>query len=469
MLKLIIILFVTLFITSCSRNKNVKKEKGNTKENQVKPSLNFYIEDGKSMHGYFTNEKSELRTTLPKILSIGQNLNEFNLHFIRYSQKTKQCRIKKNIAIGEKQIQNKLDKLETQSFEIDIDGGSGYRTIFDSILKNQKKNEVVGLLSDFIPAGEYKSLEDPLNSFLKEKISKDSTFSIAIIKLKSRFKGSYFRNPEPKNGFSLNQQRPYYIWFFGGKKNLENLNILNYNFLKNLAGFKGLALFTNQETKIEYSILTNTFNENTFSRDRNNSNVNSCKNIVINKNVKKVKFGIAINLSNIIIDESYKLDTTNYDYPKKQYSLLGVYPVHNNEISMGDSMVQIRPSDTSITNNIKASHILLFESINKPTELEFSIKKKIPYWLKESESNSEEYINLNINDPVSAIKTFGYENFNYVIEQNFILDKSNNTSKKYFTGKISVNSAKGSFILKLILFLIILFAIYYFYKRIKNK
>lgn len=464
-----ILFIIAVNFLSCNSHHSQKNNTVQSKTSITKPTLKFFIEDGGSMHGYFTNKKSMLKNDLSKILSISGNVNSLSLNYIRYNKNKNRCILQKNIAIGESQIIDTIDQLNEKSFAKDSDGGSGYKSIFETILKNQKRNEVVGFLSDFIPAGEYNNLEGPLNSFIKGQVTKDSTFSISVIKLTSRFNGKYYRQNESRNGFELNQLRPYYIWFFGSRSNLKNLKNLNYDYFKHLEGFEGLSIFTNLDEKIDYSILISTFNENTFSINRNNKGSKSFKNILLNKNVKKVKFGIAINLSTIIIDENYKLDTTNYNYPKKKYSLLGIYPIINNEISMGDSVVKIRPSDIRILKNNNATHILLFESVNKPTDLEFSLIKKIPSWLKDSEDTEEKYISNDTNEYDSSIKTFGYQNFNYAIEQNFILDKSKNSSKNYFTGKISVNTAKGSFILKFILFLIILFAILYFYKRLKNK
>jgi hypothetical protein len=470
-IKLLNVLLLILVFTflSCNSRHPQKNNTFQSKTSKTKPTLKFYIEDGGSMHGYFTNKVSMLKKDLSKILSISQNVNSLSLSYIRFNKNNNKCIVQKNIAVGEPQIIAKIDSLNEKSFAKDTYGGSGHKSIFETILKNQKKNEIVGFLSDFIPAGEFNNLEGPLNSFIKAQVTKDSTFSICVVKLISRFNGKYYRQNESANGFKLNQLRPYYIWFFGSGSNLKNLKILNYNYLKPLDGFKGISIFTNLKEKIEYSILISSFNENTFSIDRNNKDSKSFKNIIINKNVKKVKFGVAINLSNIIINENYKLDTANYNYPKKTYSLLGIYPINNNEISMGGSVVKIKPSDIRILKNNNATHILLFESINKPTELEFSLIKKTPSWLKESEDKGEKYISNDTNDYNSAIKTFGYQCFNYAIEQNFILDKTKNSSKNYFTGKISVNTTKGSFILKFILFLIILFAIIYFYKRLKNK
>ncbi len=474
----LLLIFLNLLILGC-RDSNKSLDSRDSKNNQTteientsKPDLNFYIEDGGSMHGYFTNDTSMLKNDLPKILSISENLNRSNLHFIRYSKKLNKCIIRKNIAYGENEILERIDKLNEQSFKVDIEGGSGFKSIFETILKNQNKNEVVGLLSDFIPAGEFNNLEAQLNSFLKEKLAKDSTFSIGIIKLKSRFRGKYFRKNESTSGFDLNQLRPYYIWFFGSQSNLRKLQILNFDFcIKNLSGFEnnGVALFTNQNEKIDYSILTNTFNENAFSQDVKNTETNSCKNILIKKDVKRIKFAVAINLSNIITDENYIRDTSKYIYSRKHYTLVGVYPIENNEIIMGDSTKPISTSDLHYVNKNNAKYILLFESKQKPTDLEFSLKKGIPTWLKESESSTEEYIDNNKLNHTSAIKTLGYQDFNNVIKYNFINEKLNNGVKYYFTCKIGVEQQKGSFILKLILFLVLGFVIFYFYKRFKNN
>lgn len=468
------ILFLLLLISSC-RGRIKSVELSNSKNENIekisKLDLNFYMEDGGSMHGYFKNNPTMLKEDLPVILSNIQNLKNCKLHFVRYSKYKNRSIIRENIASGEQEIINKIDKLNEKSFEPDNEGGSGFISIFNTILKNQKKNEVVGLLSDFIPAGEFNNPKNPLNSFIKEKLAKDSTFSIGIIKLKSRFNGNYFRQNEQTTGFPLNQLRPYYIWFFGSQRNLRKLQILNYDFLKSLSGFEnnGVALFSNQNEKIDYSILTNIFNENTFSQDVEKTETNSCKNILIKKDVKRLKFAVAINLSSIIIDENYKRDTANYSYSKKHYTLVGVYPIENNEIIMGDSIKPISTSDLDYVNKNNATHILLFESKFKPTDLEFSLKKGIPTCLQESETDSEDYIDNNEHNKISKIKTFGYQNFNNVIKQNFINNKLNKGNKNYFTCKIAIEQQKGSFLFKLILFLVIGFIVFYFYKRFKNK
>ena len=146
-----------------------------------------------------------------------------------------------------------------------------------------------------------------------------------------------------------------------------------------------------------------------------------------------------------------------------------MYPIENNEIIFEDSTKPISTSDVDYVNKNNATHILLFESKFKQTDLEFSLKKGIPTCLQESETDSEDYIDNNEYNKISQIKTFGYQNFNNVIKQNFINNKLNKGNKNYFTCKIAIEQQKGSFLFKLILFLVIGFIIVYFYKRFKNK
>ena len=143
MLTRFFLLFSLFFTLSC-RDRNPKKEVNKTelkKEvNNTIPKLKIFIEDGRSMVGFFENSyfdfSADLSSLFSKLKSSSKELNLISNNSI------KKISSKNNLDFS-----IKLSNLKDYDREL---GESSFETMLDSVLSNTNKNTVTAFVSDYI-------------------------------------------------------------------------------------------------------------------------------------------------------------------------------------------------------------------------------------------------------------------------------------------------------------------------------
>lgn len=287
--------------------------------------------------------------------------------------------------------------------------------------QNSEKGDVAILISDFIfsppnsnNASNYLSTQGAyLKGFISNKINTNNgDLAVWIVKLSSKFNGTYFdQNNRPHK---INTDRPYYIWFFGNNKQIQQLS--KSIDIKSLPNYKNDAKFTYsaQPEKFNFSILTTTligdsptakFNvENALT----NNIINGAKTIKDSNGFHKFIFEVAIDL-NSILDKNeleYYLDIDNYSTDSDLFKVANIRAA--------------KPSDQKKIQS--ATHVIMIEfaasnansqKIPK-TKLKIDINQNLPKWIKKSSTDDDKEIGSN---PNLKDKTFGlYQLINPVFQ-----------------------------------------------------
>lgn len=467
MLTRFFLLFSLFFTLSC-RDRNPKKEVNKTelkKEvNNTIPKLKIFIEDGRSMVGFFENSyfdfSADLSSLFSKLKSSSKELNLISNNSI------KKISSKNNLDFS-----IKLSNLKDYDREL---GESSFETMLDSVLSNTNKNTVTAFVSDYIQSSTDLTNDiagDYISSLLSKKLEKNKKIAICILKMKSRFKGHFYYVSQQRksiipNPETIDEIKPYYVWFFGDNDLIEKLN-LNHNSIKslNLKGFEDFSIYNEKnyystETPINWTILPYTNSIGTCKPlVKNNSfEVHNISNVKTDRISSEFKICIAVDLSEVPLDESYKTDSNNYILKNSGFKFDYITKLDGNLYNYKGEELEIDNKDKKKIETVKPTHLFFFKSSKKVvSNIEFSMQRKISPVLINSNSNDESnLINL---------KTYGFENFTNAVQRSF--PKYENKSS-YFPIKVEIENNKGGISWVGIILLIVAVSIIIFV-FIKNK
>lgn len=447
-MKIILVaIFLIAFLNSC-RERKTDSSSVETKakvENKVKPSLNFYIEDGGSMHGFF-REDSDFNKSVANIYrKVKLNSKTDRLTFIQNKKLDTVQFLKNQISI--------IENIEDYDRE-DLIGESNLYKMIEKCLNETDNNTVSALVSDFIYSDyETPNFQNKLSELLDEK-GKD----VCIIKLSSFFSGKYYyEKNNPKLPEEINCRRPYYIWFFGNSDNFRKLNITNDDTYSNINGFEDFITFskTDFSDKIEYTILPYTNKIGRFEVNRKfskNNKIKGLQNVENDRNGSVFQFVIAVDFSQIPLSNSDLIATSSYYFDLGNYKIINVSKLKKYQFEK--SVVDL--ADQKIIDNHKYTHILTIQSNSIiPNDIELNIKKKIPNWLLQSNSKDENQIQV-------SNKTYNFSNFSNALDQVYNDEKSSYGSIKL---KIDQGKDKNNIALIFTLILILIVISYLMYKK----
>jgi len=365
--------------------------------------VNVYIENSASMDGYVKGV-TEFEQTVYNYLTdikISQFIDSLNLFYIN----------SKIIPQGS-DISDFIEKLEPHNFK----QNGGYRGTTDisdllkSVLSETNVNEIAILVTDgiFSPGKGKKAEEYLINqqigikSNMAEHLRKFPNSSVVIYQLTSQFDGVYYSREDFK--IQINQEQPYYIWIIGDVKLINELRNKVPDSKFQGRGVQNIFSITAGQKDIDYTI----------KRGSGNFDLNKSQPKTTIENLKKgtkgsnnsVQFSVNANLSGFLLDDTYLLNSSNYETNNKNYSI---------KISK------------AVPNNFGYTHQINFESESVHKGLiSVKLKYKIPDWIE------------NINDdngskPIEG-KTFGIK---YQIQG--IYKAFTNTNNFYAEIKININ------------------------------
>jgi hypothetical protein len=383
-----------------------KVEKRNNVDESKDYFVNVYIENSGSMNGYVqgnTQFKGAIRDLL---VMLKYYYDEKNLKINFINSAIYPTNIEGNIV-------NFSNSLNTKTFKVGNTYSSNLNNIFKQILTKTSQNTISILLSDCIYSIEGNKTEDLLSdqkSLTKDafltKFKNKEPLATTIVKLNSSFNGTYYDKDNKKTQLN-NISRPYYMSIIGSEKAMTKFNS-NIELSKNkVEGFENIYNLTLKDysKEVYYSVIDTKEDSGRYKPDReykNNGAVQGIEDVSINnRNSSSFIFSVALDLSNVPIEDSYVSDKSNYSIREGDYKIKGIYKFDKK---------QLGASSINMLSKAKAepTHYIVFES-TKPnfTNLSFALKKHIPNWVYTTSTNDDSNI---LKSPNS---TFGIK---YLIE-----------------------------------------------------
>ena len=418
---------LTELITSIANKRRHKKEpeifnpKREEENGNEKAIVNVFIENSGSMDGYVrgTTEFEAALSDLLVQIQYKYNKENLNINFINtkiYPSKVDE-------------VNSFVETLEPSKkpYRVGNRSVSKLNEILEIILDSTKQNNISILTSDCIYSlDKGKDTEGALEfqksltkgAFLEK--SKEFNFSTIVLKMNSKFDGTYYDKNNVKTKLSR-KRRPYYFWIIGKDKLIktfqEKIN------LKNLKGFENSYYLSNSQFNKQpfYTILRNTNKIGRFRPiDKKAKTIKGINNIDYENNI--FQFAIAVDLENVPTDEAYLLDTINYTV-SDGFEVVSVEKIERNKLNKNDFT---RISKT------KATHFITVK-INRDVEIQdlnLELSNKIPSWVEESNSIDDRDVKNQLD------KTFGLLYLVQGVSEAYTTQNPNN--KSYFNINITI-------------------------------
>lgn len=345
-------------------------------------TVKLYVENSGSMDGY-VNGNTEFKTDLFNVLKLlnGEISGDVKKYFINDDVI--------DVKINDNQFSNGMSVALFQKM-----GGkretSNIAELIGTVIKNNKAGEVSVFVSDcvFDPQSDpdiekrLSQQKTTIQSAIKNKLKSDNEFSVVVYKLMSSFTGTYYNKVKPHK-FLNQQQRPYYMWFFGDSYQLAKVREILNKDIESRAGTKVFAE-TNSIKSIPYSCPSANCND---SRGKHISEPKAKDG--------KFSFNIRFDLSTLPLTKEFSLNKENYKLPKnKDYEIVAV-----NEYKKAKKSYTHELKIKKTKGNIKNQTLVVIE-LSRPN---------IPGWVKDSDDpKGTDYMNGRM---ASVPRTFGLSSY----------------------------------------------------------
>lgn len=383
--------------------------------------IKVFIENSGSMDGYVRNT-TEFEGALSDLLVQMQykySKENLNINFI--NTKIHPSEVDEVNTFVEKLDPNKAP------YKVGQRATSKFNEILETILDSTTQQNISILISDCIysldkgkdTSGALELQKSLTKSAFLEK-SKVFDFSTLILKMNSKFNGNYY-DKNDKITVLNGEYRPYYIWIIGRDKRITSfLKKINLNTLK---GFKNSYYLSNTSKKDTpyYSILKETNRIGRFKQtDRKTRIINSINNIEYKDG--KFQFSLAIDLSNIPVDQNYLMDDKNYNLPTG-FTINAIEKIDQDKIHHRDFVTLEKTS---------ATHFITVSTTSKYTlrDLKLELSNTIPSWVKNSNSLDDTTIKNQLD------KTFGLLYLIQGVSEAYEIQ--NTDSKSHFSINITI-------------------------------
>lgn len=418
----IILIVLTFIILSCDSDRPPKQtaEKGSPPKGITKPieinKINFYFENSASMKGYLNGDN--FQQTVRRILNNSQSdsLNSFFVNTKEYFQS------------------NIKDRIAKKDIKTAGTGNSDHQFIFTNAIKNAVENDLSIVITDGIYSmkdGNIAIVEVDIEAAFKKAL-KANEIETVVLKMSSKYIGTYYTESNDCSNVQINQERPYYILLFGSKKVIDKAleDIVN---VEKLNGYQNSArFFLTKEMKVDYSVLLNgddkkgSFKPMKRGRDIIKTFVLEEKYEPRNSkpNDAYLQFAIAVDFSEMSIPESYLINTKNYTTSSNtNYEIVEIKDLSNiDDATRNDIKVR----------NKKATHLIVLKGKTKLFgDLIIQLDINTPSWI--NETGSADDCNI-MND---AKTTFSFDRLMSGISKAY---EEINNKKEYINITITINS-----------------------------
>lgn len=324
-----------------------------------KPHLKVFVENSGSMDGYMC-DGSQLKDAVYDYVS---DLN-------RYTATTMLYYINSEIIPYNGNITSYIKNLNPDSFH--KAGGNTANTdlgnILSSVLETVNDTTVALFISDCIldlPVKDAQKFLTNCEIRIKDEIintqKRIHDLGVEILKLSSDFNGKYFY---PNGAVELlkNVKRPYYIWIFGNKNYLAQLNTVVPFSLLVRYDLGGIVAFANQSA-IPFDIFNNTLTSKVIIPSHGDYHVT-----------------IQADFRTTLQPDGMVRDKRNYTFNNSSIILDGIYPIKDSNSKYSHFIKFTIPQGTNISQDCLIYHI-----------------PKMPSWIYESNDETGTNINNNLN------------------------------------------------------------------------
>ncbi len=286
-------------------------------------------------------------------------------------------------------------------------GSSEFNDILKTAITEADNGKVSVLVSDCVyslktgsAANQLVALQPLITNIFKPKAN---DLEILVLQLESEYKGTYYDYNNAKHPFA--GTRPYYTIIVAKKAQMSALlHHENYTAWQNystLKGYKNAAHFTATaaNTGTYFSVLPLTNKGGTWAFEPTDPN---CIKGLTGCNLmggKKLQFSVAVDMSNVYADETYKLTPANFkiqgidNFIIKKIEKIGATNVQNNDKHYLQS----------------ATHIITLETAKLTVasqDLKIQLNAFLPEWVAESSNTDDRNTHT---DATTATQTFGLE------------------------------------------------------------
>jgi len=345
----------------------------------------FFIENSGSMFGY-VNQANEFKNSLVGLAY----LPEFDKAYKSFYFINGTTISLRNSRIYIKHVGNDpevfKDQLNPKSFNTGDVKFSDLNKMFEIALDSARGNQISVLVSDCIyDVGEE---SDPLTALRIEIQKTQQAFrnrlesediQTLIIKAGSAFNGLYHYASKRGSKKLENEERPFYIIFFG-KTQLLNKLLTEQNIGSKIEGQHETArFFVNDEKNMPYQIVPSIDLKGEFKQDFKD------KYKLINAKPLKgeFQFTFAADFSSLPFSDSYLTSIGNYDCPYSNFKVVKVVKI------------------TKKIPGVTGTHLLtVFTNKNPVGDLVIILKNLTPDWVMETDTENEE--------PIDNAHTYGF-------------------------------------------------------------
>jgi hypothetical protein len=422
-----VIVLISLCISGCNSRQTryespgkLKTEKNDTitviKEKPTVPELEkvtFFIENSGSMFGY-VNQANEFKNSLVGLAYLPEfdkALKSF--YFINgTSNPLRNSGIQINYVGNDPEVFK--NQLNQKSFNTGDVRFSDLNKMFEIALDSAKDNQISVLVSDCVyDVGEE---SDPLTALrieinktqqaFRKRLEKENIQTL-IIKAGSRFNGLYYYASKKGSKQITNDERPFYIIFFG-ETELLNKSLSEQSIGNKIEGqFETARFFINDEKSIPYQIVPSVDIKGEFKQDFKD------KFKLINAKPLKgeFQFAIAADFSSLSFSDSYLTSTGNYDCPYSNFSVVKVVKISKR------------------IPGVEGTHLItVFTGKNPVGDLGIVLKNVAPGWVMETDADNE--------DLIDRTHTFGFKFLTDAISEAY---KYKNNGRNPATFKILIS------------------------------
>ncbi len=383
-------------------------------DNTILEKVIFFIENSGSMFGY-VSQANEFKNSLVGLAYLPEfDRAAKSFYFINGTSNPL-----KNSGIIIKYVGSDPDlfknNLNQKSFNTGDVRYSDLNKMFEIALDSARGNQISTLVSDCIyDVGEE---NDPLTA-LKIEIQKtqqafrnrlgNENIQTLIIKAGSRFDGLYHYASKKGSKKLVNEERPFYIIFFG-KTQLLNKILTEQNIGSKVEGpYETARFFINDGKNIPYQIVPSVDLKGEFKQDFKNKfkliNARALKN--------EFQFAIAADFSSLPFSDSYLASVANYECLNSNFNVIKV--------------VKISKRIPGVT----GTHLITVFTDKSPLgDLEIVLKNLTPGWVTETDTDNEEFID--------SSHTFGFKSLTDAIGEAY---EYKNSGMNPATFRISISN-----------------------------
>ena len=283
-----------------------------------------------------------------------------------------------------------------------------FAAIFQQLLDKTGPDELSILVTDMIYSTKQMVGVNPQKVFAEAQGMTNAVFKtqvkekgLLVVKMQGSYNGPYY----PYNaagGQQYSGRRPYYIVVVGSNQNIARLtrddSYVPFSRFSELRGYEDMYLFeTDDVYKPYYSLLLD--HEQIRGRFRpvhgQGDQIRDIEDVEADRNSGDLRLALAVDLSGMLIDEQYLLDTENYRVESDDpLTIKEIRPIEQKDVT---------PAERKHLG--KATHLFILESqgIKHRQDVEIKLMNRLPDWVEASSTDDD----TNVGGPGFATTTFG--------------------------------------------------------------